>query len=98
MGIFVFIGCTYSLSVYDSLPVELVVSHKTVEALITGPVPVGSQCYRPEMLRLVPPLHHCEDEVKPCHLQLVDIEIVLSLLPVACAFDFLYYFILCQYS
>ncbi|XP_054277880.1 CCR4-NOT transcription complex subunit 11 [Macrosteles quadrilineatus] len=47
----------------SSLPVDPVAAHKTVEALLTGPLPVSAQNYRPEMLRLAPPLHVCEDEL-----------------------------------
>lgn len=36
---------------------------KTVETLLSGDKPYVDQCYKPEFLRLVPPLHCCEDEL-----------------------------------
>uniref|UniRef100_A0A1B6FCN2 CCR4-NOT transcription complex subunit 11 n=2 Tax=Cicadellinae TaxID=33370 RepID=A0A1B6FCN2_9HEMI len=47
----------------SSLPVDPTAAHKTVEALLSGTMPVSAQNFRPEMLRLVPPLHNCEDEL-----------------------------------
>lgn len=46
-----------------SLPVDPATTRKTAEALLTGHSPIVSQNYRPEMLRLAPPLHNCEDEL-----------------------------------
>lgn len=46
-----------------SLPTDPSATRKTAEALLTGHNPVVSQNYRPEMLRLAPPLHNCEDEL-----------------------------------
>ncbi|KAK3927295.1 CCR4-NOT transcription complex subunit 11 [Frankliniella fusca] len=39
------------------------VPRKTAEALLTGEKPIVQQFYKPEFLRLVPPLHECEDEM-----------------------------------
>lgn len=44
-------------------------ARKTAEALLTGSTPIVGQVYRPEMLRLAPPLHNCEDEVQYSCLQ-----------------------------
>lgn len=41
-----------------------VVAKKTAEQLLTGSKPVVDQNYRPEFIRLVPPLHDCHDEVR----------------------------------
>lgn len=41
-----------------------VAAKKTTEQLLTGSKPVIDQTYRPEFIRLVPPLHDCHDEVK----------------------------------
>lgn len=38
-------------------------SRKTAEFLLTGDNPPVEQCYRPELIRLAPPLHVCEDEL-----------------------------------
>uniref|UniRef100_A0A1B6DGH3 CCR4-NOT transcription complex subunit 11 n=1 Tax=Clastoptera arizonana TaxID=38151 RepID=A0A1B6DGH3_9HEMI len=38
-------------------------SRKTAEALLTGQTPIVNQTYRPEVVRLAPPLHNCEDEL-----------------------------------
>lgn len=46
-----------------SLPVDPAAARKTAEALLTGHSPVVTQNYKPEMLRLAPPLHNCEDEL-----------------------------------
>ncbi|XP_047000299.1 CCR4-NOT transcription complex subunit 11 [Schistocerca americana] len=39
------------------------IAKKTAEALLTGNNPVVDQYYKPEFLRLAPPLHSCEDEL-----------------------------------
>ncbi|XP_026278889.1 CCR4-NOT transcription complex subunit 11 isoform X2 [Frankliniella occidentalis] len=39
------------------------VPRKTAESLLTGEKPIVQQFYKPEFLRLVPPLHECEDEM-----------------------------------
>jgi len=39
------------------------VARQTAETLVTGPSPPVQQVYKPEFLRLAPPLHWCEDEV-----------------------------------
>lgn len=39
------------------------IAKKTAEALLTGQKAVVEQYYKPEFLRLAPPLHICEDEV-----------------------------------
>ncbi|KAJ1524164.1 hypothetical protein ONE63_010691 [Megalurothrips usitatus] len=39
------------------------VPRKTAEALLTGEKPIVQQYHKPEFLRLVPPLHECEDEM-----------------------------------
>mgnify|MGYP006989429160 FL=1 len=36
---------------------------KTAEQLLAGPKNITDQNYRPEFIRLVPPLHDCHDEV-----------------------------------
>jgi len=36
---------------------------KTAETLLTGSNSIVEQCYRPELIRLAPPLHFCEDEL-----------------------------------
>lgn len=55
------------------MPVDPVAAHKTVESLLTGSAPIVSQNCKPEMLRLVPPLHNCEDEVSQESLLVVKI-------------------------
>lgn len=42
---------------------EPTVIKKTAESLLTGDNAVVNQAYHPEMLRLAPPLHCCEDEL-----------------------------------
>lgn len=39
------------------------IARKTAETLLTGTSSVLEQCYHPEIIRLAPPLHVCEDEV-----------------------------------
>ncbi|KAJ9582860.1 hypothetical protein L9F63_022819 [Diploptera punctata] len=46
-----------------SLFPEQSVAKKTAEALLVGQKPIIEQCYKPEFLRLVPPVHSCEDEL-----------------------------------
>ncbi|KAF4532253.1 hypothetical protein B566_EDAN004340 [Ephemera danica] len=40
---------------------------RVAEQLLTGPNPPVEQCYQPEILRLVPPLHPCDDELVWMH-------------------------------
>ncbi|KAL0279198.1 UNVERIFIED_CONTAM: hypothetical protein PYX00_000806 [Menopon gallinae] len=40
-----------------------VAAKKTAEQLLTGSKPIVDQNYRPEFIRLVPPLHDCHDEL-----------------------------------
>lgn len=40
-----------------------IAAKKTAEQLLTGPKNILYQNYRPEFIRLVPPLHNCHDEV-----------------------------------
>lgn len=49
---------------FFSLFPEQSVAKKTAEALLVGQKPIIEQCYKPEFLRLVPPIHSCEDEVQ----------------------------------
>lgn len=44
-------------------PPDPAVPKKTAEALLTKEKPIVQQFYKPEFLRLVPPLHACEDEM-----------------------------------
>ncbi|XP_034237775.1 CCR4-NOT transcription complex subunit 11 [Thrips palmi] len=44
-------------------PPDPAVPRKTAESLLTGEKPIVQQFYKPESLRLVPPLHKCEDEM-----------------------------------
>jgi hypothetical protein len=52
---------------FCSLFPEQSVAKKTAEALLVGQKPIIEQCYKPEFLRLVPPIHSCEDEVQSCN-------------------------------
>jgi hypothetical protein len=47
-----------------SLFPEQSVAKKTAVELLVGQKPIIEQCYKPEFLRLVPPIHSCEDEVQ----------------------------------
>lgn len=40
------------------------VQRQAIEALLTGSNPPVENCMRPEFIRLAPPLHIAEDEVK----------------------------------
>jgi len=53
-----------SCVLFCSLFPEQSVAKKTAEALLVGQKPIIEQCYKPEFLRLVPPIHSCEDEVQ----------------------------------
>uniref|UniRef100_T1JGY1 CCR4-NOT transcription complex subunit 11 n=1 Tax=Strigamia maritima TaxID=126957 RepID=T1JGY1_STRMM len=41
---------------------------KTAETLLTGSKPIVEQCLKPELIRLAPPLHVCEDELVWLHV------------------------------
>ncbi|XP_075216078.1 CCR4-NOT transcription complex subunit 11 [Lycorma delicatula] len=44
-------------------PGDLNFIKKAAESLLSGQSPVSHLTYRPEVIRLAPPLHHCEDEL-----------------------------------
>jgi hypothetical protein len=44
------------------------VQRETIEALLTSPRYATERCLRPEFIRLAPPLHLAEDEVRACLL------------------------------
>ena len=44
------------------------VQRQTIEALLTGNKPPVENCMMPEFIRLAPPLHIAEDEVKKKYL------------------------------